>query len=333
MTFLIPTTEQARSGLRAMKTILASTGGLGPTHREAIAAVQKHLLRTDFDVDSLEPIEPAELARNVTDRALREQLVSALVTFTMLSEHVEPAHADAVDAYARALDVAPPVVRELRDLAEQRLWRLRFDAARRGPGPDAMRKIYEKDGALGVVKNVLGFAGVIENREIAERYHALSSYPEGSLGRTLFDFYTARGFKFPGEKGGAPEGLLPHDLSHVIGGYDTDMRGEAHVLAFTAGYRREKVFDVLAFILVQAQHGVRLTPLADAYHGFLSTPHLVTEMVEAFARGSKCSVDLMGDWDFWAVMDRPVAELRERYGIGPAPLRSPAAPEITATAS
>ena len=31
MTFLIPTTEQARCGLRAIKTILGPTGGLGPT--------------------------------------------------------------------------------------------------------------------------------------------------------------------------------------------------------------------------------------------------------------------------------------------------------------
>jgi hypothetical protein len=319
MTFLIPTAQQAHAGLRAFKSTLARGGDLPATHREALSAVQKHLLRTDFDLDTLAPIEPEELAGLVTDRALREQFVSALVTFTMLSEHVDPAHADAVDAYAKTLGVAPPVLRELRDLAEQRYWRLRFDVIRRGPGPDAMKKVYERDGALGVVKNVLGFAGLLENTEVADRYRALSSYPEGSLGKTLFDFYTARSFKFPGEKGGAPEGLLPHDLSHVLGGYDTDMRGEGQVLAFTAGYRREKVFDVLSFVLVQAQHGVRLTPLAEAYEGFLSTPHLVTEMVEAFARGNKCSVDLMGDWDFWAVMDRPVAELREEYGIGPAP--------------
>jgi hypothetical protein len=26
-------------------------------------------------------------------------------------------------------------------------------------------------------------------------------------------------------------------------------------------------------------------------------------------------VDLTDHWDFWAVMDRPVEELRQRYGI------------------
>ena len=302
-----------------MKTTLDAGGGLSPTHREGIAAIQKHLLRTDFDVDSLAPIQPEELAAVVVDPALREQLVSSLVTAAMLSEHVDERHAEAVERFAAALDVAPVTVRQLRNLAEENLWRLRLDVIRQGPGPDGIRKLYEQSGALSVVKNVLGFAGLIENPEIAARYHALEGYPEGTLGKELFDFYSKRGFKFPGEKGGAPEALLAHDLSHVLGGYDTDIRSEAQVLAFTAGYRREKVFGPLVFMIVQAQHGLRLTPLAEAYTGLLSTPHVVTEMIEAFARGSRMNVDLVGDWDFWAVMDQPVSELRCRYGIDEEP--------------
>lgn len=302
-----------------MKTTLDAGGGLSPTHREGIAAIQKHLLRTDFDVDSLAPIQPEELAAVVVDPALREQLVSSLVTAAMLSEHVDERHAEAVERFAAALDVTPVTVRQLRNLAEENLWRLRLDVIRQGPGPDGIRKLYEQSGALSVVKNILGFAGLIENPEIAARYHALEGYPEGTLGKELFDFYSKRGFKFPGEKGGAPEALLAHDLSHVLGGYDTDIRSEAQVLAFTAGYRREKVFGPLVFMIVQAQHGLRLTPLAEAYTGLLSTPHVVTEMIEAFARGSRMNVDLVGDWDFWAVMDQPVSELRRRYGIDEEP--------------
>lgn len=315
MTFIVPTREQAHAGLRAIKTTLDAGGGLSRAHREGLAAIQKHLLRTDFDVDSLAHIRPEELAAVVVDPGLREQLVSALVTTAMLSEHVEPRHAEAVEGFAAALSVSPAAVRQLRLLAEESFWRLRLDVIRQGPGPDGMRRLYEESGALGVVKNLLGFAGLVENPEIAARYRALSAYPEGTLGRELFEFYSKRGFKLPGEKGGAPEGLLGHDLSHVLGGYDTDIRSEAQVLAFTSGYRREKVFGPLIFILVQGQHGLRLTPLAESYTGLLSTPHVVTDMVEAFARGSRMNVDLMGDWDFWAVMDQPVSELRQRYGI------------------
>lgn len=322
MTFLVPTSEQARAGLRAIKTTLDAAGGLSETHREGLAAIQKHLLRTSFDIDALEPIEPAELASVIVDPPLREQIVNALVTCAMVSEHVDERHAAAVERFADALGVAPVTVRQLRNLAEENLFRLRLDVIRQGPAPDGIRRLYEEQGALSVVKNLLGFAGIIENPEIARKYRALEGYPEGSLGRELFDFYTKRGFKFPGEKGGAPEALLMHDLSHILGGYDTDIHSEARVLAFTAGYRREKVFGPLVFIIVQGQHGVRLTPLADAYTGLISSGHLITDMVEAFARGSRMNVDLMGGWDFWAVMDQPVSELRRRYGISDPPAAS-----------
>lgn len=299
-----------------MKSVLLAGGDLTNTHREAMAAIQKHLLHTDFDIDALGPITPEELAAAIPDRALREQIANALVTSTLLNEHVSPRHADAVERYASALGVSPHAVGQLRSLAEERFLRLRLDILRHGPSADGMRKLYESAGALGFAKNLLGFAGLLDNPEIAEKYKGLSAYPDGTLGKELFNFYTSRGFKFPGEKGGAPEGLLNHDLTHILGGYETDLASEGRVLAFTAGYRREHIFGTLVFIIMQAQHGVKLTPLAEAKHGFLSsTPHLITDMIEAFARGSQMNVDLMGDWDYWAVMDRPVAELRQRYGI------------------
>lgn len=315
MTFLLPTPDQARAGLRAIKTTLLAGGAIEPQHREALSAVQRHLLRTAIDVDTLAPIEPEDLAIQITDPALREQLVSALVTFSMLSDRVNPAHAAAVDAYAGAFGVAPVAVRQLRNLAEERLWRLRFDTVRNGPGSSGMARMIREMGYLGTFKNMLGFAGLLENEEIAARYHALRGYAEGTLGRALYDFYTARGFQFPGEKGGAPEGLLSHDLTHVLSGYDTDLHGEARVLAFTAGYQRQKVFGTLLFVIVQAQHDVRLTPLARSVKGGLDAPHLVTEMVEAFARGARMNIDLSEGWDFWSVMDKPVDEVRRLYNI------------------
>lgn len=317
MTFLLPTNEQARAGLRAIKTTLLAGGAIEPQHREALSAVQSLLLRTHHDIDELPPIEPDDLAIQVTDPALREQLVSALVTFSMLSEKVNPSHAAAVDAYAGALGVAPVAIRQLRSLAEERLWRLRFDTIRNGPGSGGMARMIEEGGYFGAVKNMLGFAGVLENKEIAAKYHALQGYAEGTLGKALFDFYTSRNFKFPGEKGGAPEGLLSHDLTHVLAGYDTDMHGEARVLAFTAGYQRHKVFGTLLFVIVQGHHDIRLTPLAPTGKSGLLAPNLVTEMVEAFARGSRMNIDLSEGWDFWQVMDKPLEEVRRLYHIDP----------------
>jgi hypothetical protein len=47
--------------------------------------------------------------------------------------------------------------------------------------------------------------GMTEDPALAARYHAWEKLPEGTLGRSLFDFYKQHGFTFPGERGGFPE--------------------------------------------------------------------------------------------------------------------------------
>jgi ubiquinone biosynthesis protein Coq4 len=167
------------------------------------------------------------------------------------------------------------------------------------------------------VKNLASFAGIIKNEEVATRYRSLEGYPEGTLGRALFDFYTSNGFRFPGEKHGSPETLLVHDLSHILSGNGTDFEGESRTLAFQAGYRREDPFAILVFLLIQANHGVRLTPFAEARSGLFEKPGLIDDVVRSFARGNRVSADLMAGWRFWPLLDKPIEEVRKRYGIEP----------------
>lgn len=169
-----------------------------------------------------------------------------------------------------------------------------------------------------MLKNLGSLAGLWENTEVRDRYLSLEAYAPGTLGRELYDFYRAHEFAFPGEKHGAPEPLLTHDLSHILGGYGTDFRSEGSVLAFQAGYRNSDPFSLLVFILLNAQHGLRMSAFAEPARGFVSeSPDVVDEMVRAFARGTKMNIDLTDHWDFWAVMDQPVDALRERYNILP----------------
>lgn len=316
MTFLIPTHEQARAGLRAMKTVLTATQPLTAVRREAIAAVQQHLLRTDHDVEALPTITPEELAAAIEDPRLRAQLVSGFVTIALTNEEVAAEEVAAVEAFAAALAVKPSALAQLRNFHEERMTLLRFDVVRRSLAGPAFKQLYEEQGLWAVVKNVASATGLWENRELAARYHALEGYPDGSLGKTLWQFYKQNGFAFPGEKHGAPEAMLIHDLSHVLAGYGTDVRSEGLVLAFQAGYRRQEPFSVLVFLLLSAQHGVKLTAFAESQRGYYDDkPGAIDEVVRSFARGAAMTVDLGDHWDFWAVMDRPVAELRREYGI------------------
>jgi hypothetical protein len=315
MAYLTPTREQARAGLRTMKTILTVAGPLSPARRTVIDAAQRHLLHTDLDLDALEPITPAELAAAVEDPRLRAQFVSALVTLALASDKVEPRELDAIDALAAALDVRPAELDQLHRLAAERTLLLRFDLARRGLAGAGVKRLYAEEGFLGLVANLASFLGLRENTAVAARYLGLEAYADGTLGKELYRFYRSNKFPFPGEKHGAPEALLTHDLSHILGGYGADMPGEAQVLCFQAGYRRQDPFTVVVFLLVQGQHGLRLTPFAEAGTTLIDDGALLGRMVEAFARGAQMNIDLTGEWDFWAVMGEPVDELRARYGI------------------
>jgi hypothetical protein len=56
------------------------------------------------------------------------------------------------------------------------------------------------------------------------------------------------------EKGGAPETIIAHDLTHVLTGYSTALESEACVTSFQAGYRREGAFAGLLFVLRALAH-------------------------------------------------------------------------------
>ncbi|WAS90976.1 hypothetical protein [Nannocystis punicea] len=319
MTFLIPTHEQAHAGLRAMKTVLTAAGPLAPIRREALGAIQSHLLRTAVDLDALGPITPEELAAAIDDPALRTQLISGMVTLTLVRDTVADEEQAAIERFAAGLAVEPVTLAQLRKFQTERLMALRVDVIRRSLAGPGIKQLYEDQGFLGVVKNFGSFAGLWENSAVAERYRALENYPEGSLGKELWRFYRANDFKFPGEKHGAPEALLAHDLSHILGGYAADFQSEGLVLAFQAGYKRQDAFSVLVFLLLNGQHGLRLTAFAAPARGFYNDrPGAIDDVVRAFARGSRVKLDFTDHWDFWPVMERQVEELRREYGIEPA---------------
>jgi hypothetical protein len=317
MPLITPTPEQALHGLRAIKTVTTATRPLDPTRRAFIEASQKHLLRTDHAIDRLEPIDPGELARRVEAPALREQLVRALCLYVMVPDEVDRAEMQATARFAEALGVRADSLHHMRELYDHRMIALRFDAVRSSFFGDLIKRHIGDTGALGVLQALGAVLGVFESKEVAARYRALSGYPEGSLGRAFFQFYAESGFPFPGEKGGAPEGVVTHDLTHVIAGYGTDLTGETFTISFQAGYRREGPFGGLLFTLLNIQKGVRLTKLAPAATHMLDEPGMPEKVVKAWVRGAAVTIDLTKDWSYWDDMRRPLDEVRARYHVPP----------------
>lgn len=306
------TEEEARCFLEGMQTVatLRGTRPLQALASEMLDSVARHVLHTNIDTSSLQECSPADFARKIKAPRRRTEFVQFLVLMPYLDMQVDADQVAIVDEIARALGVETQTLVDLHRVRDDRLKRLLVDYGR--------RSFSEYAGAEGpwqqlkaVTETVRQYVG---DSNVADRYGALESYPEGSLGRVLFQFYRERGFPLPGEKKSFSELLIPHDCCHILGGFNTDMNGEMNVAGFEAGlFENGFGFELLLEVILDFHLGKTFTTAGLLPPG---TGHFDPEgVVVGYERGAACSVNLIGDWDFWDFADKPVAELRKRYGI------------------
>ena len=237
MDLKMPTPEQAHWGLRAMKTVALADGALDDAERQMLTSVQT-ILGTDHAVEGLAPVTPEELASALTDRQIRHQLVQGLIVISLIDGKANARETEAVEQFARALEVNAPEVQDLRYLLKGEMLRLRLDLARRFWLREKVNEIWQEERLRGLFKFVRGMLGRYEDAGLARRYQALEHYPPGSLGRSYWEYCRANGFPLPGEKGGAAEQVLFHDCAHVLSGYGTTPDEEVQVACFSAGFQR-----------------------------------------------------------------------------------------------
>ena len=215
--------------------------------------------------------------------------------------------------FARALDVESDDFETLHKLADGHFVGARMDVARHFFGREKVVEELKQQGIGWLARSVAALTGIREDPRVANKYRALEHATENSLGHRYFEFMRTNGFQFPGERGGPPEPVIFHDLTHTIGEYDTDPDGELQVIGFHAGYRKRHPFTWIFFGLMQFHMSIRVGLLAKASSGHFN-PEL---MLRAIARGAAMNIDLTDKWDPWAVMDRDIDELRVEYGVPP----------------
>jgi hypothetical protein len=189
--------------------------------------------------------------------------------------------------------------------------RLQFDYFRRSLGTD----LIPGDNLLGKLKSAAeGFHQYLGAPKVAERYARFGEYAPGTLGRTFVEFYRARGFPLPGEKGSFSEFLVPHDLSHILGGFNTDMAGEMDVAGMEAGMAKTPFgYELLLEVILDFHLGLPFTTMGLLEPG-IGNFH-PDSVMRGFALGNAMSMDLMTGWDWHPEMDKPVIEVRKTLGI------------------
>ncbi len=318
MRLLQPSSTEARLGLRAMKMVAAATGDSLPARR-LMEAAQRQVLHTAYDIDALEPITAEELAQGYQDPALRHQLVQGMIVASIANGVPSPEQFAVVQRFAQSLAVQAPEVETIRRLAERQMLLFRLDFYRHSHLPRmATDEVRDHGGLLGLVKALLGQRGYLEDKAVAAPYLALEQLPEGTLGRVFFQHCRSHGFAFPGEPGGFPESAIYHDFTHVLSGYGVDAAGEVQVGGFQAGYMRKNTAYMALFVLLTFTSGVNMTPLPQQHSvGILGQEDLADKFLHAVERGSRVNTDLSDRWDFWPLVRRPIAEVRESLGITP----------------
>ncbi|MCH2172425.1 hypothetical protein MK489_16735 [Myxococcota bacterium] len=319
MKLIRPTPEEGAAGLRAMTTVARSRGKIpGPTQR-LIEAGQKVLLGSSEPLENLAPISPEELAAAITRPEIRQQLVSGMVIASLSAGEPPAKQTQTVQGFAKALEVSGPQLSAIEKIGNHDVLFFKLCVLRNGHMPDMIKNEYHHHGAMGVAKALAGLRGLREDPEVAARFRAWEKLPPESLGSHLIRFYRDNGFALPGEKGGFPEAGLYHDLSHILGGYDTTPEGETLVGGFIAGYRENRpdhgLFTAL-FVLSIFSAGVDVTPI-----GVGSSTGTVGDVAERFLlaiqRGSALREDLSDDWNFWEYVELSLEEARARLGILP----------------
>ena len=311
------TTAEAKLVLQAIKNV-GTAGGvlkLPPIILDMMEAIQTHVLHSDIDLQNLAIIPPIQYPELISNPDQREQLIQMLVLIPYVDMTVDARMVGVVDDFAEFLQVNPQTLRDLHQVRDNHLRRLLLDYGRRSMGEflrlDSPSKFVR--GIISAIHQAIG------DPTVASRYQTLQDYPEGSLGHSFFHWYRDRNWALPGEHKSTSELLVNHDCCHILGGFNTDTRGEMNVAAFQAGlftdgFGFESLLEVMLDFHLGKSFSTTNSLLPPETGKFIPD-----EAMAGYEKGLACTMNLIQDFDFWEHADQQVTELREQFHIPPTP--------------
>ncbi|MBK6516099.1 MAG: hypothetical protein IPM79_03380 [Polyangiaceae bacterium] len=304
--------EAIATCLGAARSVATIDGTFEAHERELLGAAARTLGFTGA-LDEVPAASPERAREVLTDPTHRTRLVQALLLVAMMDGDIAERELAEIRRYAKALDVDEPRLASLKQVAEGHTTIVKWDLIRRSQMVnDSAIAAWKKKGLKGLVQFAGGFYGFTQDPEIAWRYKKLGLLPEGTFGRTYWQHMTSRSYAFPGEIKGFPEELVKHDLSHVLGGYDTDPIGECEVVSFISGFLKRDPFGFLFMIFLHMQLGVHIFDGSPVEHMIIPADRVLA----ALERGTNVTRDLYDPaWDYFADFPLPLQEVRAKYGV------------------
>lgn len=308
---------------RGIATAVAPETGITDVQADLLQSIALALTGVEVDYRSLEPLSAPELADVLAGRNLyhRQRIVQHMVLAELVLRPIPTVVAHRVATYADALGVKDDFVRVARRYAQGAYGLAWMDLQRSG----FVEHVKDADGAVTQPgARSVPFPKAEPDPELADVWRSFAHLPADTLGYQVWDMYDGRGFELPGTPGGALRFLAQHDFVHVLADYGTNLKGELEV--FTLIGRADpdpKGFAWMATLIGLFETGyIRTTGFfdRDVRDRNLQSPGMHLRIADAMRRGKQIcernELDLF-EFDFYAVADRPVGELRERLSIPP----------------
>ncbi len=319
-----PGPEEVQHLTRGVLAAIAPAGGPTELQRLLVGAAFAAMTGHAPITADQPPIDPDGFAAGMAQRneAFRTRILQTMILGALVLRPLEPAVAERVEAFARALSVDDGMLRVAQRFATGQLGLAAVDFDRNGytAGWSAER-VEALHTSTGLAE---AWQQASDDADLAARWAALEHLPAGTLGRGVWELYRARGFAFPGEPGSAPPLLAQHDWVHVLTDYGTRVESELEVFAVIARANDDpRGFSLLAMVVSLFETGYLATGagLFEAFPGQLSADGMAVRVADALRRGAlshgpdgQPDVDLLA-LDWFALADQPIPELRRRFGL------------------
>ena len=241
---------------RGLASATSGEEGLTELQESVLGAITKSMTGFEVDITNRDPITASDFAEALGRRSegFRTRMVQMMELGHMILPEPSIEVADRIVDFARELGIDDDCVHLARQVAE---------GSRRLVAADFDRSKYLADLDLSALSplrtaddNARAWTNTVDLAELALQWHSLGDLPEHTLGRSVHDFYLARGFRFPGEPGSAPPLLAQHDWVHVIADYGSVVASELEVFAFIArASDKPEAFALLAMVINLFQTG------------------------------------------------------------------------------
>jgi len=295
--------------LAALVGAVSVDGGPTAEQRTVLQAIAVHVWsRPDLDLDGVVPLDPPGAAAALTDPLLRRRFHEVVIALEVCRHPLTATQVARVEEYCTAMDLDGPDLGMLRDLVTRGTERAAAD----------FHRFLDANLADRVEPGLGGVAPAAPEPALAERLAAFADTADGTLGRAYIDFYTRHHLALPGvEASTMNHFFVSHDMTHVIAGIEPTGAGEVALSAFQMGMNDNDVnASALLASLVVHEAGFAAPPSVKAEERILDEPGAADLLARELARGSRCTDDFSLA-DHLALADRPLAEVRARFGVEP----------------